>query len=369
MKKLATLFVLLTLAVSGTAYAEIQETMDFEGHQNETAIQYLYDNEVVEGYEDGTFKPEGLLNRAELMKILVLGAGYDPSAEEYNNCFPDVTDEWFARYICFAEEKGWVEGYEDGNFAPGLNVNKPEAIKMLLETFEVNIFDQFDTFYNDITDGEAWYFDYIMNAYDLGLLEEEAGSNYYPQMDITRGQVSENIYRLLMDEQERFDIAAEKAMCDYFYFDEHDIITTPLEEVNPLLRANLEDNGFVIDNDATFDAITSRHSYVGNEFLIDPVTVCERTELSENFETAFSSCESEYSETIITLLGKMKYELVGMEDDLCKFTVIVTESAEETFLSTGTDMTCHFENTKTFKEMQEELSVTDACEGPLSMYN
>lgn len=366
MKKLVTLVLSLTLAVSGTAYA--QETMDFDGHQNEIAIQYLYDNGVVEGYPDGTFKPDNELNRAELMKILVLGAGYDPSAEVYNNCFPDVTDEWFAPYICFAKEKGWVEGYPDGTFAPGVNVNKVEAVKMLLEIFKAEVRSGSDNNYNDTEQG-TWYFDYVTTAYDLGLLEEEAGTNYYPDMDIKRGQVSENIYRLLMDEKTRFDASAEKALCDYFYFGENNIITTPIEEVDPMLRENLTNNGFFIDSDETFNAVTSRHSYTGNTFLTDPASVCEATELSEDFETAFSSCESGYNETIVTLLGRMNYELVGMTSGLCEFTVTVVESVEESVLSTGTDMTCGFENTKTFKEMQEETSVTDACEGPLTMFN
>lgn len=269
MKKLATMLVLLTLAVSGTAYA-----MDFDGHQNETAIQYLYDNGIVQGYPDGTFKPDNELNRAELMKILVLGAGYDPSTEDYNNCFPDVTDEWFAKYICFAKDQGWVQGYPDGNFAPGVNVNKVEAIKMLLEIFKVDLMEPTADPYED-TYAASWYGPYIWTAKEVGLLEED-GSNYYPDMDIKRGQISENIYRLLMEEQARFDIAAEKTMCDFYYFGENDIVTTPLEEANPMLRENLLNNGFFINSDETFDAITSRHSYVGNEFLTDPVSVCEK---------------------------------------------------------------------------------------------
>lgn len=94
-----------------------------------------------------------------------------------------------------------------------------------------------------------------------------------------------------------------------------------------------------------------------------------KTELSEDFETAFSSCESGYNETIVTLMGKMKYELVGMRDDMCEFTVTVVEAISESAIPIDTDMTCTFENTKTFKEMQEETSVSDACEGALTMYS
>ena len=290
------LLALIVLTMSSTAYAET--TSDFDGHQNETAIQYLYDNDIVEGYPDGTFRPENMLVRAELMKILVLGAGYNPSIAEYNGCFPDVQDEWFSPYVCFAKSKGWVQGYEDGTFKPGNNVKKGEAIKMLLEIFEVELDTAGIDPYTD-TPVTEWYGPYISTAKEMGLLEE-TGPFYYPGIYIARGQVSENIYRLL----------------------------------------NYESN-----------------------------TSGESDELSENFEIAFSTCESGYDETIITLIGRMKYELTGMEDGLCGFTVIVVESVEETFLPTGTDMTCHVENTKTFKEMQEESSFTDICEGPLTAYN
>lgn len=40
----------------------------------------------------------------------------------YENCFEDVEDEWFAPYVCYAKEKGWVTGYPDGTFKPENNV-------------------------------------------------------------------------------------------------------------------------------------------------------------------------------------------------------------------------------------------------------
>jgi len=290
MKKMIALLALIVLTMSSTAYA--QTATDFDGHHNETAIRYLYDNGIVEGYPDGTFKPDNQLVRAELMKILVLGAGHNPNANEYNSCFPDVQDEWFAPYVCYAKSQGWVQGYEDGTFKPENDVNKVEAIKMLLEIFDVELITATTDPYED-TAATTWYGPYVSTAKEIGLLEE-TGPFYHPEIYIRREQVSENIYRLL-----------------------------------------------------TYESDT----------------------LSEDFETAFSTCESGYDETIITLIGRMKYELTGMKDGLCGFTVTVVESAEETFLPTGTDMTCHFENTKTFAEMQAETNVADACEGPLTNYN
>lgn len=175
---------------------EIFTDVEF-GDDNAEAISYLESNGIVSGYSDGSFRPNNPLNRAELMKILVEGAGYDPSESDYANCFPDVGTDWYAKYVCFAEDQGWVEGYDDGTFRPDAYVNKVEALKMILEVFDIWGLDSDSKVYEDV-EMYQWYTWYVYTAYYYGLLEEEAGSYYYPSHEITRGQVSENLYRLLI---------------------------------------------------------------------------------------------------------------------------------------------------------------------------
>lgn len=181
----------------GFDYSDVEVFPDVPlDNKNADAISYLKGTGIVEGYPDGTFGPGNPLNRAELMKILVEGAGYDPDPTDFNNCFPDVGIEWFARYVCFATASGWVEGYPDGTFGPANDVLKVEALKMLLEVFEVYSYENAVPPYTDTPNGE-WYTKYVTAAYDLGLLEETS-FKYYPSLKITRGGVSENIYRLLL---------------------------------------------------------------------------------------------------------------------------------------------------------------------------
>lgn len=163
---------------------------------NSEAIAYLKEQGVLGGYPDGSFKPTQSLNRAELLKILVEGKGITPNSS-YTNCFPDVKNEWFAKYVCYAKEQGWISGYPDGTFRPSSNVNKVEAIKMLLEVFDVDTTaNPANGPFSDVPLG-AWFTNYIHVAKQLGLLEE-SGNNYFPSTEITRGGISENIYRLLL---------------------------------------------------------------------------------------------------------------------------------------------------------------------------
>lgn len=164
-------------------------------HDNYSAIEYLYDEGVIGGYDDGSFKPGNTVNRAELLKILVEGQGITPDADTYKNCFPDVTTDWYAKYVCYAKEEGWVSGYDDGFFRPADSVNKVEALKMLLNSQDIETDSGTSSSFEDFSTSE-WFAAYVAKAEDLGILEEN-GSSFHPDDDRTRAGIAEELYRLL----------------------------------------------------------------------------------------------------------------------------------------------------------------------------
>ena len=206
MKKISSILFVFVLLTS-TAFASVLS--DINGNKNETAITYLYDHGVIQGYPDGTFQPERTVNRAELLKILVGGKGVIPTTDTYNNCFPDVTDEWFAPWVCYAKTQGWVEGYPDGTFKPANEVNKVESLKMLVKSQEYVIPGVLTPtpLFDDVT-SDQWYSIYIAACKAMGLLEETSG-NFYPANPKTRAEISENIYRAMIIEAEGLNSFSE----------------------------------------------------------------------------------------------------------------------------------------------------------------
>ncbi|MEZ4087340.1 MAG: S-layer homology domain-containing protein [Candidatus Gracilibacteria bacterium] len=170
---------------------------DIEGTLNEQAIQYLIDTGVVSGYMDGTFKPGNSINRAELMKILTEAHGPTPDPDKYNNCFPDVNEQWFAVYVCYAKDKNWIQGYPDGEFKPANEVNKVEALKMIINSQGLNIPGAVNDHLFDDVDNSSWYAPFVKSAKDNGLLDV-TGTIYGVGESITRAEVSENIYRTIL---------------------------------------------------------------------------------------------------------------------------------------------------------------------------
>jgi|GEM_PF-2034553 len=201
MKKAFALSVIITLTFQLSAVGVLAAPMsDIADNKFKTAIEYLQGKNIINGYDDGTFRPDNTINRAELLKILVGGAGYaKPDEATYRNCFPDVKTEWYASYVCFAKEKGWINGYSDGSFRPEQMINKVEAIKMLVNSQGYPATKDTSTdisTYSDV-DLKQWYGPYMYVAEAMEIIENSE-NNFYPDVFITRGEVSNNIYRSML---------------------------------------------------------------------------------------------------------------------------------------------------------------------------
>ncbi len=87
---------------------------------------------IAQGYEDGTFRPDAPINRAEAVKLL-MGTVNLPVIAPPMNTFPDVpATAWFARYVSQSVAHGIVRGYSDGTFRPENALTRAEAIAIIL---------------------------------------------------------------------------------------------------------------------------------------------------------------------------------------------------------------------------------------------
>lgn len=205
------LFLLLAVTFSPAVQA-VTNLTDIEGNKNQTEIEWLYNNKVISGYPDKTFRPTGYINRAELVKILVQLNDWTLPPERYKDCFPDVRQEWFAVYVCFAKEQGWVKGYTDGTFRPEQKVLKVEAIKMLVNARRYSvpqIFSGAPKLFDDVQ-SDTWYYPFLYTAQEKELLEQTSG-NYGVNNFITRGEISGNLYRAMIIDQNGLNKFSEYA--------------------------------------------------------------------------------------------------------------------------------------------------------------
>ncbi len=145
------------------------------------AIEALQAKGVLEGYSDGSFKAGNSINRAEFLKIILEARG--TTIAELTGCFPDVQNEWFAKYVCTAKKEGIVEGNPDGLYHPERDINFVEAGKILTLAFKQEVQGN----------SPDWY-----EPYGRALESSKAIPTTVAKLDaaLTRGEMAEMMWRL-----------------------------------------------------------------------------------------------------------------------------------------------------------------------------
>ncbi len=99
------------------------------------AVGILSNLGILTGFEDGTFKPDETVTRAQMAAIVCRTLGYESQAKSSagTTIFNDVPgDHWAAGYINVAQSLNIINGYGDGNFGPEDKVTYEQAVKMIV---------------------------------------------------------------------------------------------------------------------------------------------------------------------------------------------------------------------------------------------
>ncbi|MBQ7950875.1 MAG: S-layer homology domain-containing protein [Clostridia bacterium] len=100
-----------------------------EGAWHTPYIKYLTNVNIINGYEDGTFRPDAPITRAELATV---ASRFFDLEQGSVNVFSDVSDShWAKPYIDSAVIKGWILGYEDGTFKPDQAIKRSETVTIV----------------------------------------------------------------------------------------------------------------------------------------------------------------------------------------------------------------------------------------------
>ena len=204
-RTIAIIMILLGLITPVATYA--QNFSDVPGdHKNQTAISYLSDMGVISGYNDGSFHPGSLINRAEFTKI-VMAARFGSSA--IDNCISDKTmpswsylffydvslNEWYSKYICSAATNKIINGYPDSTFRPSDAINFAEALKVIINAYNIDV-SRVRVIHNSLLyiNDSDWFASYFSYAYNKNLINRD--KFYHPAQLMTRGEMAEILYRL-----------------------------------------------------------------------------------------------------------------------------------------------------------------------------
>ena len=130
------------------------------------AVSTLSSMGIVKGHNDGTFAPNAPITRAEFAAI---AARFDDKNTDTSSKFTDIASHWAKNEIGVAANKGWINGYPDGTFRPNQYITRAEAMTLVnrvLNRLPENSSDLLDSMikWPDNSDASAWYYLAVQEA-------------------------------------------------------------------------------------------------------------------------------------------------------------------------------------------------------------
>lgn len=171
----------LLVVPAGAASAATTRFSDITDNYTATAVETLRLMGVLDGYGDGTFRPNAVLTRAQFCKMAVYAMDGSSELGRYSTVtiFPDVKPSlWAASYINMAAKKGVIAGFADGKFKPNQTVTAGQAVTILMRGLG----------YKDENMGGVWPQGYMAEAKTCGLLKSTGITSAYSAL--TRGQAA-----------------------------------------------------------------------------------------------------------------------------------------------------------------------------------
>lgn len=170
---------------------------DAINHWSKEYIDILFSKAILDGYLDGTIKPDNEITRAEISVILGKAIGLDTKNNK-KIPFKDAESipNWAASYVGILAERGIIKGYEDGSFRPNNKINRAELVAMVIRANNIKSNNNTLNRFKDSNTIPLWASGYIQAAVNLGILGGYPDNTIRPLDNITRGEAFAIIARV-----------------------------------------------------------------------------------------------------------------------------------------------------------------------------
>lgn len=172
---------------------------DCKGHWAESYIVSLFEKGIVAGKTATEFSPDTFVTRAEFAKLIAGALGLE-LPQEHTAVFKDVSQsDWYSPYVNAVFAAGIISGYEDGTFKPNKLVTRQEMAKMLCVAAELKQLnaDGSSAEFADFAMVDSWAAEYVLKSSAFGLFGGDDKNFFNPHSTATRAESSAVIHRLI----------------------------------------------------------------------------------------------------------------------------------------------------------------------------
>lgn len=193
MKKISifVISILMMIGISSISFAY----SDTSEHWAREAIDDMSDKKIVNGYSDGTFKPNNEMTRAEFIAVVNRMLGLKNESSRY---IPDISrQDWYYADVRKAVEAGILKGDDAGYIRPNDTITREEAVVVLARAFKIADAIGIDISYSDRSEISDWAKTNVYTFVRYGYLNGYDGNIIRPKSPITRAEALTIIKRII----------------------------------------------------------------------------------------------------------------------------------------------------------------------------
>lgn len=162
--------------------------LDIVNHWAAADIMKAVEQGIATGYPDGTFKPDGLVTRAEFAVLLARSLHLENKGSEVQYADQAEIPSWAETAIAQAAELGIITGYEDHRFQPNKKISRAEMVTMVARALNLTSTSGVRTSFNDDGSIPDWALGAIHAAVNQGLIQGRSGNLFAPYESTTRAE-------------------------------------------------------------------------------------------------------------------------------------------------------------------------------------
>lgn len=179
------------------------KAIDSDGHWAHDCIETLLEHGIIQGYPDGTIRPENYITRAEVAILIAKAIGLEE--QKGFTGYIDPIPSWVKGYIKAGTENGFIKGYPNKTFKPSNNITREEMIAAAMRAFDKKAGEEFDIIFSDKNSIQAWAFEYVRTGVYIDVIEGYPDGTFKPGNNITRAEAFTIICKLLGYHEEHKD--------------------------------------------------------------------------------------------------------------------------------------------------------------------
>lgn len=185
----------LTAAMIVPSVPAMAAPSDIAGHWAESVITQWQNKGLIQGYEDGTFKPSNTITRAEFVTLMNNAKGF---WSEGSINFSDVKNgSWFYSAVARAVAAGYVKGYSDDSFKPGNTITRAEAAVMIANAARLSANEAGAYRFTDVGSIPAWARGSVGAVVAAGYMTGYPDGSFDANASISRAEAVSSLNRML----------------------------------------------------------------------------------------------------------------------------------------------------------------------------